>query len=165
MLRLIALVFCLVLIGCTERPAQQSKESSTATDLLTKPATEETPADSAPIPPAVARSPIAVPQEGFAIPALRQKMSYAKARELLLAKGWQANFINPMYRGYVSPFAQRMIDKGYGEVEDCSGTGLGLCRFSFSGPNDEYLVVITAGNDREPTLFSWSLDSRNESEE
>lgn len=165
MLRLIALVFCLLLVGCAERLVQPPQESPTATDLPTKPATEEPTAESPQSPPAAARSPIAVPQEGFSIPALRQKMPYAKARELLLAKGWQADFVNPMYRRYVSPLAQLMIDKGYNEVEDCSGTGLGLCKFRFSGPNGEHLVVVTQNNAREPILFSWGVDAGGEGED
>ncbi|MBM0745801.1 hypothetical protein JOY44_31020 (plasmid) [Phormidium sp. CLA17] len=40
-----------------------------------------------------------------------------------------------------------LIDKlGYNEVETCSGTGMGFCRFSFTNANGQKLAVVTVNN-------------------
>ena len=51
-------------------------------------------------------------------------------------------------------------NRGYQEVVDCSGTGLGLCRFEFRNEKGEMLVVVTANNQpgQEVSVFSWFLE-------
>ena len=53
----------------------------------------------------------------------------------------------------------RFIEKGYTEVVDCSGTGLGLCLFQFQNATGQTLLVTTANNDPrlESTVFAWRL--------
>jgi hypothetical protein len=94
------------------------------------------------------------------VPALRQEMPYAQARERILDAGWQAVFIPPLQRGYeLSGTEARMINElGYGEMESCAGTGLGLCRFEFQGANRQKLIVITADNEAQPILYRWWVE-------
>lgn len=82
------------------------------------------------------------------IPKLRQGMTYQDARTLLIEEGWQAIFnmaqFNNSERGAV---IDSLIEKGYTEVVDCSGTGLGLCLFQFQNATGETLFVSTTNDD------------------
>jgi hypothetical protein len=64
------------------------------------------------------------------VPKLRQEMTYSETRNLLIQEGWQAVFnatqVNNPDRGAV---IDNLIEKGYTEVVDCAGAGLGLCVF------------------------------------
>lgn len=99
--------------------------------------------------------------KGEALPKLKQGMSYAKARKMLIDGGWQA-VINPPNRELYGQMDHLVNKLGYYEVEDCSGTGLGLCRFLFRNYNDKKLVVVTANNEEGveggPILTSWSFE-------
>jgi hypothetical protein len=57
------------------------------------------------------------------------------------------------------------IEKGYTEVVDCSGTGLGLCLFKFRNATGQTLSVTTANNapEEESLVFGWSLESEKQS--
>ncbi len=95
------------------------------------------------------------------VPKLRQQMSYSEARNLLIQEGWQAVFnatqVSNADRGAV---IDNLIEKGYTEVVDCSGTGLGLCLFQFQNATGQSLLVTTANNDssEESTVFGWRLE-------
>ncbi|NJN13484.1 MAG: hypothetical protein HC815_38490 [Richelia sp. RM1_1_1] len=87
---------------------------------------------------------ISIAQE---IPNLRQNMPYSKARDILINSGWQAVFNleqinNPNRSAPVNYF----INKGYTEIGDCAGSGLGLCFFEFRNAYGKTLSVTTANN-------------------
>ena len=89
-------------------------------------------------------------------------MSYAKAREILIHSGWQAIKIPVLQRGNRFFGATEYIVKGlgYNEVVDCSGTGMGFCRFEFAAADKRKLVVITVNNQKRqrPTLYRWWIE-------
>jgi hypothetical protein len=85
-----------------------------------------------------------------AIPKLKKGMSYDRARQLIIDAGWQpivTTTDNPL--DGTSGWRQR----GYNEVYACSGTGMGFCRFEFSGSGQRKFVAVTAG--RDSTLHNW----------
>jgi hypothetical protein len=100
------------------------------------------------------------------LPKLKQGMPYSKAREMLLEAGWQArfnqdNFRNPERRSFLKYF----INKGYNEIADCAGSGLGLCYFQFESAYGEILSVVTANNfDNEENLFRWYIEEKEPQE-
>lgn len=89
---------------------------------------------------------------------LRQEMPYGQARRLLLNAGWQAEMLSPNRQRFGA--MNYLIDQlGYHEVETCSGTGLGLCRFNFTDANGQRLAIVTANNyGRRSTLYRWWID-------
>ncbi len=95
------------------------------------------------------------------VPKLRQGMTYSEARKLLIEGSWQAVFnpdqVNNSDRGVV---IDGLIKKGYTEVVDCSGTGLGLCVFKFQNAKGQNLFVRTVNNSAryESKVFSWKLE-------
>ncbi len=100
------------------------------------------------------------------LPKLRQNMTYSEARNLLIQEGWQAVFntsqVNNPDRGIV---IDHLIEKGYTEVVDCSGTGLGLCLFEFRNATGQTLSITTANNipEEESLVFGWRLESETQS--
>lgn len=92
---------------------------------------------------------------------LRQGMPYAQARKILLEAGWQAVELS-QNRERFSPMDYIIDQLGYNEVEDCSGTGMGYCRFSFADANGRKLAVVTVDNQRgqQPKLRRWWIDTR-----
>ncbi|MBD1847496.1 hypothetical protein H6F89_29670 [Cyanobacteria bacterium FACHB-63] len=98
------------------------------------------------------------------VPLLKQKMPYSEAREILINAGWQAIEIPILQRGerFFGAMEYIIKDLGYNEVADCSGTGLGLCRFEFAAADGQKLIVVTAANDRrakQPViLYRWWVE-------
>lgn len=91
---------------------------------------------------------------------LRQEMPYAEARQMLLDAGWQATHHPPVREGE-GVLSYLINDLGCHEVEDCSGTGLGLCLFEFTDAYGRRLSVSTANNDPRsggPTLYEWWIE-------
>lgn len=84
---------------------------------------------------------------------LRKSMPYPEARRRLLQQGWQPN---GQTHDRPSAAVQTWIDLGYTEVEDCSGTGEGLCRFVFLNDHGDRLFVVTRGIDR--TVRNWWIE-------
>lgn len=64
-----------------------------------------------------------------------------RARERLLARGWRAAPPEREEPGFV----RDMIESGYPEVEDCSGTGQGFCSFAYRNEAGDRLTLVTAG--------------------
>jgi len=89
-------------------------------------------------------------------------MPYAQAREILIDAGWQAIETPILQRGDRFFGATEYIVKklGYNEVVDCSGTGMGFCRFEFAAADQRKLVVITVNNQKgqHPILYRWSIE-------
>ncbi|UBF26289.1 hypothetical protein K9N68_33105 [Kovacikia minuta CCNUW1] len=93
---------------------------------------------------------------------LRQGMPYDQARQILLEAGWQAVELSPN-RERFSPMDYLIDQLGYNEVEDCSGTGMGYCRFSFADANGRKLSVVTVDNQQgqQPKLSRWWIDTES----
>ena len=91
------------------------------------------------------------------VPTLQQEMPYAQARQILLNEGWQAIDIPALQRGYELSGLESYIanELGYGEMTSCAGTGVGLCRFEFAAADERKLIVVTANNEQESTLYRW----------
>jgi hypothetical protein len=96
------------------------------------------------------------PAEKLKTPALRKAMSYPQARQLIINAGWQ-----PLVTTTDNPQdgTKSWRDRGYNEVSSCSGTGMGFCRFEFTGSDNEKLVVVTGGS--KSTLQKWWKEPKN----
>ncbi|MGO1070120.1 hypothetical protein [Lysobacter sp. CA199] len=70
-------------------------------------------------------------------------MDLPQARERLLARGWKAD--PPKREPGSAEYLQGIIDAGYPEVEDCSGTGQGFCSFMYRNAAGDRLNLVTAG--------------------
>jgi hypothetical protein len=96
------------------------------------------------------------------LPRLRRNMNYAQARTLLMRRGWQpvvnSEQVNNLNRSIIIDYLIKK--KGYSEVVDCSGTGLGLCLFQFRNARGQTLFVSTANSQRgqESTIYNWRLE-------
>ena len=62
---------------------------------------------------------------------LQEGMPYQKAREILIQKGWQPHLLGDA-PNLNDISVRELFELGYQEVKDCSGTGLGPCRFEFT---------------------------------
>jgi hypothetical protein len=94
-------------------------------------------------------------------PSLRglvQGMSYARARRVLLNNGWQATYARWQDLPEFGREHDYYFDKGWREVESCSGTGMGYCLFKFHDHYGNRLDVVTEGDN--PVVSNWSLKSR-----
>lgn len=95
------------------------------------------------------------------LPRLRRNMNYAQARTLLIQRGWRpivnSEQVNNQNRSSTIDY---LIKKGYREVVDCSGTGVGLCLFQFRNTRGQTLFVSTANNQsgQESKVYGWRLE-------
>lgn len=108
---------------------------------------------------AIAHSAVALagPKED-AFDRLRQGMSYAEARGVLLAGGWQAVRYPWMTAEARCGFREE-ICKDYPETNSCAGTGLGQCKFVFRDGRGGYLSVITVGEELpDLAIDAWFLE-------
>jgi hypothetical protein len=92
------------------------------------------------------------------VPKLKQGMSYAAARKMLINSGWQGIIGSPNSKTFFQ-YDYIANKLGYYEVDDCSGTGLGLCRFLFTNQNNKRLVIVTANNEvGKPIVNRWFFE-------
>ncbi|MDB9452677.1 hypothetical protein [Dolichospermum circinale] len=98
------------------------------------------------------------------LPKLKQNMPYSKAREMLLEAGWQAIFNREILNSERSaPVDYFFTKKEYTEIQDCAGSGLGLCYFRFESAYGEILYVTTANNGaNQETIFGWRIEEQEE---
>ncbi|MEX0270446.1 hypothetical protein AB3R30_14980 [Leptolyngbyaceae cyanobacterium UHCC 1019] len=98
-----------------------------------------------------------------AIPkTLKSGMPYAQARTILINAGWRAVTLSPNRDRFGG--MDHIINKlGYNEVETCSGTGIGFCRFTFANANGQKLAVVTINNQpgQQPKLQRWWINTEN----
>ncbi|MBW4553521.1 MAG: hypothetical protein KME35_20770 [Aphanocapsa sp. GSE-SYN-MK-11-07L] len=93
---------------------------------------------------------------------LGEGMSYREARKILIQKGWHPHL------GGDSPnlsntSVKEFFELGYQEVKDCSGTGMGLCRFEFTNKAGELLVVsatMAESKNTERVVWRWFIEQR-----
>ena len=99
------------------------------------------------------------------LPSINNGDSYGELRKKLLNLGWQPK--SPPYPD-TSGMVQRFREKGWIEVQTCSGTGLGLCAFSFQDQYGKTLSISTYNNypdsantDSERYLiYGWSYNKQ-----
>lgn len=109
-----------------------------------------TPAKASPSP-----SPSPTPNDQPAIPKIYDK-PYDSARRILIKAGWLPNKRLPIHgqeadvqSGNGPIFWQR----GYWELEACSGTGSANCLFEFVDPTGRLLEVVTEGEEDEAGTY------------
>ncbi|MBD2494486.1 hypothetical protein [Nostoc sp. FACHB-280] len=91
---------------------------------------------------------------------LQAGMPYQKARERVLQQGWQPNLQGDAPNLQDSS-VKELYDFGYTEVKDCSGTGVGACRFEFTNQAGELLWISATIADRtntERVVWHWSIE-------
>ncbi len=98
-------------------------------------------------------------QKATGVRRIQQGMPYGAARKILIQQGWQPNLSTSNEDLQKREFGQvkSIYDSGYKEIKDCSGTGLGLCRFEFMNSKGE-LLVVSATSQVELEVFHWFLD-------
>lgn len=67
---------------------------------------------------------------------------YHEARKVIIQNGWKPL---PQDRDDYDDLSSisRFLDMGYVEVDACSGTGKGYCKFYFTNENGTFLSIIT----------------------
>ena len=85
-----------------------------------------------------------------------QNLPINKAREMLAKAGWGPTPRATPVREAEDVRAFDLAKRGVPEVDSCSGTGMGFCRFDYQGPAGS-LAVITVGDDEWPTVSSSSV--------
>ena len=94
---------------------------------------------------------------------LREGMLYTEARERLLEQGWEPH-TEGAEPNLNDAAVSELFDLGYEEVKDCSGTGVGPCRFEFMNEAEELLVVSTAkmgaSSNQDRVVWSWFIEER-----
>lgn len=84
-------------------------------------------------------------------------LTYDDARKLLIAEGWIPAKNHHMYGTSVEASSGNgpiFWQRGYWEVEACSGTGSAHCLFRFFDPSKRVLVVVTEGEQAEDNSYS-----------
>lgn len=88
-------------------------------------------------------------------------MTYHDARKKLLEDGWIPNRRHWSHEADVevqSGNGPTFWEKGYHELDSCSGTGLAQCRFEFNDPSGRLLIIITAGEESDDDSYHASVD-------
>lgn len=77
---------------------------------------------------------------------------YDDARKRLIEAGWTPVQQNHLHIQELGEYGNGKIfwERGYWEVESCSGTGAGFCLFRFSDPRGRVLRVVTQGEESTP---------------
>lgn len=92
---------------------------------------------------------------------LKQGISYARARKMLIDSGWQAVIGSPN-RELFGQEEYVVNTLNFYEMESCSGTGVGFCRFLFKDVNKRKLVIVTVNNEEGikggPVVNNWSFE-------
>ncbi|WP_420137785.1 hypothetical protein [Sphingomonas sp.] len=82
----------------------------------------------------------------------------ATARRLLARQGWKP-VVHQRPKSEISYTIADLIDHGVTEVDDCSGTGFGFCRFDYAGPAGA-LGITTVGDGDRP-VADYAVECRN----
>ncbi len=72
--------------------------------------------------------------------SLLLNIPYQEARKVILQNGWEPA---AQEREEDLSSISRFLDKGYTEVDACSGTGMGYCSFHFKKDKNLFLIVTT----------------------
>lgn len=99
--------------------------------------------------------PSPTPNDQPAIPKIYGR-TYGVARRLLIREGWLPNKRLPIHGQDVevqSGNGPIFWQRGYWELEACSGTGLANCLFEFIDPTGRLLEVVTEGEEDEAGTY------------
>ncbi|AMA07984.1 hypothetical protein [Picosynechococcus sp. PCC 73109] len=89
-------------------------------------------------------------------------LEYEQARQKLIAAGWQPQKQHWTYRNELwNSSGREWWDKGYWEIENCSG-GLVYCSFYFRDVYGNRLLVTTQGQ-VNATVNKWTLENSSQS--
>jgi hypothetical protein len=139
--------------------------ASLATSSVQQPTLNQTDENSSPIttPSETAQVNLGNSPNSSRVVGLQQGMHYKEARKRLIQQGWQANLpiSNSDLPNLKNSIVKALFDRGYEEIKDCSGTGLGLCRFEFINEQGNLLVVSTQparSKTGEPTVWRWFIE-------
>ncbi|WP_310427103.1 hypothetical protein [Chamaesiphon sp. VAR_48_metabat_135_sub] len=174
---LLAAVIGSILIGCESINSSSKQQSTQSANTMTKEAPVDRVASSQKHQPKskpkidTARGNIPATSNQSAstgeVVGIQQGMPYKEARKILLRQGWQANL--PVSNGQLPNLENAAIkaafELGFEEIKDCSGTGLGLCRFEFINYKGEQLVVSAtrARSDKgKLTVWRWFLEENSD---
>ena len=105
--------------------------------------------------PAATASATPTPSDQPAIPKIYDK-PYDVARKLLIREGWLPNKRLPIHGEDVevqSGNGPIFWQRGYWELEACSGTGTANCLFEFIDPTGRLLEVVTEGEEDEAGTY------------
>lgn len=110
----------------------------------------------------------------LALPPINQDMTYGEARKVIMSNGWFKNsthWATVLAESYNSRLKD-MWNRGFTEIQDCSGTGLAYFRFGSIDAFGNHLIVVTGGQARpgkkEPEdlpITSWSLLTKEEAQD
>lgn len=95
------------------------------------------------------------------LPRLRRNMNYTQARTMLIQRGWRPVVNSEQVNNRVpNSTIDYLIKKGYTEIVDCSGTGLGLCLFQFRNAKGQNIFVTTIDNQsgQESKIYGWRIE-------
>lgn len=89
-------------------------------------------------------------------PPIRKGLPYSQVRSALLEAGYRPYPVPRIHDpGSFSREREMVRKRGWHEVESCAGTGSGLCRFRFTTPANGTLLVVTAGEHDDPSVYTW----------
>ncbi|MEC4985881.1 MAG: hypothetical protein SAJ37_06695 [Oscillatoria sp. PMC 1068.18] len=100
------------------------------------------------------------------LPNINQGELYRDLRTELIDLGWQPLSFAPGNEFDV-PRNEIMRVEGWGEVEACSGTGLGFCLFTFEDGRGNRLSITTVNNSlgfpvaKRHTIWGWRYEPVN----
>ena len=92
---------------------------------------------------------------------LRKGMTYKQARPIILKAGWKPDLKGR--KNLDDRKVRAIFDAGYREIEDCSGTGRGHCRYTFTNAQGQVLAVSTAVSGNGDTLWGWRIEDNKNS--
>ncbi|PSM49103.1 hypothetical protein C7Y66_10760 [Chroococcidiopsis sp. CCALA 051] len=99
------------------------------------------------------------------LPPIKAGMSYKEVRKLLTNNGWFPISLHWSETESWSARERLILDKGYSDIQACSGTGLGHCLFSFGDGYGNKINITTSGQaDNEPedlNVTGWSINPEN----
>lgn len=97
------------------------------------------------------------PQKSMTQIPLRKGMTYGEAQKILRKGGWKDNpEVKPDLRS--SSTVQKLVDRGYGEIVTCSGTGRGFCRFEWVNQKGELLAIATVPGIKDAMIETWWIE-------
>lgn len=101
---------------------------------------------------------VAAPKPQTRIP-IKEGMTYEVARGIIINHGWSPISANDGKDCGMG--ASPGVCKTFPEIDNCMGTGVGVCKMFFKDPWDRMLVVQTTGgmdvSGKLATIYSWSI--------
>lgn len=88
---------------------------------------------------------------------VKKEVSYSNQLRARLAKaGWTPADISKRQPANCPDYDERCAT--YPEARECSGTGLGFCNMVWTHKDGTRLVITTAGEGEEPSIFGFEIE-------